>query len=90
MPETNLIGPPRYAVAFALVEIGEGETVPGTVLYDQDSALAGIKLYLDPGPAQYHSGPYSKMLGDRDSLSSLAPMQQLAPRVYQIFLDFEV
>jgi hypothetical protein len=54
-----------------------------------DSALAGIKLYLDPGPEQYQSAPYSRVLGDRDYSSNLPAMQQLNPRVYQIFVDFE-
>jgi hypothetical protein len=54
-----------------------------------DSALAGVKLYLDPGPEQYRSAPYSQVLGDRDYSSSLSPMQQLNPRVAQIFVDFE-
>jgi hypothetical protein len=54
-----------------------------------DTALAGIKLYLDPGPAQYQSAPYSQVLGDRDYSSSLPAMQQLNPRVAQIFIDFE-
>ena len=35
------------------------------------------------------STPYSQVLGDRDYSSALPPMQQLAPRVYQIFVDFE-
>jgi hypothetical protein len=54
-----------------------------------DSALAGIKLYLDPGPAQYESAPYSQVLGDRDYASSLPAMQQLRPKVTQIFVDFD-
>jgi len=54
-----------------------------------DSALAGIKLYLDPGPAQQHSAAYSQVLGDRDYSSALPAMQQLNPRVGQIFVDFE-
>jgi hypothetical protein len=54
-----------------------------------DSALAGIKLYLDPGPAQYESKPYSQVLGDQDYSSSLPPMQQLNPRVATIFVNFE-
>jgi hypothetical protein len=54
-----------------------------------DSALAGVKLYLDPGPAQYESAAYSQVLGDGDYSSSLPPMQQLNPRVVQIFVDFE-
>jgi hypothetical protein len=54
-----------------------------------DSVLAGAKLYLDPGPAQYESAAYSQVLGDRDYSSSLPPMQQLNPRVGQIFVDFE-
>lgn len=54
-----------------------------------DSALAGVKLYLDPGPAQKESAPYSQVLGDRDYSSALPAMRQLAPRVYQIFVDFE-
>jgi hypothetical protein len=54
-----------------------------------DSALAGVKLYLDPGPEQYQSAPYSQVLGDRDYSSALAPMQQLNPRVAQIFVDFQ-
>jgi len=54
-----------------------------------DSTLAGVKLYLDPGPAQYESAPYSQVLGDRDYSSSLPAMQQLSPRVAQIFVDFE-
>jgi hypothetical protein len=54
-----------------------------------DTALAGIKLYLDPGPAQYESAPYSQVLGDRDYSSALPAMQQLSPRVRTIFIDFE-
>ena len=54
-----------------------------------DSSLAGIKLYLDPGSAQYESKPYSQVLGDQDYSSSLPPMQQLNPRVATIFVDFE-
>jgi hypothetical protein len=54
-----------------------------------DTTLAGIKLYLDPGPAQYESAPYSQVLGDRDYSSALPAMQQLNPRVAQIFIDFE-
>jgi hypothetical protein len=54
-----------------------------------DGALGGVKLYLDPGPAQYESAAYSQVLGDRDYSSSLSPMQQLNPRVAQIFVDFE-
>jgi hypothetical protein len=54
-----------------------------------DSPLGGVKLYLDPGPAQYESPSYSQVLGDRDYSSSLPPMQQLNPRVAQIFVDFE-
>jgi hypothetical protein len=53
-----------------------------------DTALTGVKLYLDPGPSQYESAPYSQVLGDRDYSSSLPPMQQLDPRVTQIFVDF--
>jgi hypothetical protein len=54
-----------------------------------DSLLAGVKLYLDPGPAQSESAPYSQVLGDRDYSSSLPAMQQLNPRITQIFVDFE-
>lgn len=54
-----------------------------------DSSLAGIKLYLDPGPAQYESKAYSQVLGDQDYDSSLPPMQQLNPHVGMIFVDFE-
>jgi hypothetical protein len=54
-----------------------------------DSALAGVRLYLDPGPTQSESAPYSQVLGDREYLSSLPAMQQLNPRVAQIFVDFE-
>jgi hypothetical protein len=54
-----------------------------------DSALAGVKLYLDPGPAQSESAPYSQVLGDKEYSSSLPAMQQLNPRVAQIFVDFE-
>ena len=54
-----------------------------------DSSLAGIKLYLDPGPAQYDSPAYYNVLGDRDYSSDLPAMQQLNPRVTQIFVDFE-
>lgn len=54
-----------------------------------DSALAGMKLYLDPGPAQYQSATYSQVLGDRDYSSALPAMQQLNPRVTQIFIDVE-
>lgn len=54
-----------------------------------DSALANIKLYLDPGPAQQESAAYSQVLGDRDYSSALPAMQQLNPKVTQIFVDFE-
>jgi hypothetical protein len=54
-----------------------------------DSTLAGIKLYLDPGPAQHQSAAYSQVLGDRDYSSALPAMQQLNPAVGQIFVDFE-
>jgi hypothetical protein len=54
-----------------------------------DSALVGIKLYLDPGPAQYQSAAYGQVLGDRDYSSALPAMQQLNPKVTQIFVDFE-
>lgn len=54
-----------------------------------DSSLVGIKLYLDPGPAQYESKAYSQVLGDQDYDSSLPPMQQLNPHVGMIFVDFE-
>jgi hypothetical protein len=54
-----------------------------------DSSFAGIKLYLDPGSGQYQSEPYSQVLGDRDYSSDLPAMQQLNPRVYQIFVDME-
>jgi hypothetical protein len=54
-----------------------------------DSSLTGVKLYLDPGSAQYQSATYSQVLGDRDYSSDLAAMQQLNPRVYQIFVDFQ-
>ena len=54
-----------------------------------EKPLAGIKLYLDPGPAQNESAPYSQVIGDRDYSSSLPAMQQLNPRVAQIFVDFE-
>jgi hypothetical protein len=54
-----------------------------------DSTLTGAKLYLDPGPDQYQSPAYSQVMGDRDYSSSLPPMQQLNPRVGQIFVDFE-
>lgn len=51
--------------------------------------LPGAFLYLDPGPAQYESAEYSRVLGDRDYSSAAAPMQRLNPRVAQIFMDFE-
>jgi hypothetical protein len=54
-----------------------------------DSALRGVKLYLDPGASQYGSAPYSQVLGDSDYSSSLPPMQQLNPRVATIYVDFE-
>ncbi len=54
-----------------------------------DSVLAGVMLYLDPGPTQYESAPYAQVLGDRDYSSALPAMQQLNPRVSQIFIDFE-
>jgi len=54
-----------------------------------DSTLAGIKLYLDPGSAQHESATYSQVLGDRDYSSDLPAMQQLNPKVAQIFVDFE-
>jgi hypothetical protein len=52
-------------------------------------ALPGVTLYLDPGPSQYQTLAYREVLGDRDYRSSLAAMQALDPRVYQIFVDFE-
>ena len=54
-----------------------------------DTALAGMKLYLDPGAAQYESQAYAQVQGDRDYSSALPPMQQLNPHVATIFLDFE-
>jgi hypothetical protein len=54
-----------------------------------DSSLAGVKLYLDPGAAQYESAPYSQVLGDRDYSSDLPAMRQLSPKVRTIFVDFE-
>lgn len=54
-----------------------------------DSALAGVKLYLDPGPAQHESAPYSQVLGDKDYSSDLPAMQQLSPKVWTIFIDFD-
>ena len=54
-----------------------------------DSVLTRVKLYLDPGPAQYESAPYSQVLGDRDYSSSMTAMQQLNPRVRQVFIDYE-
>ena len=54
-----------------------------------DTELSRVKLYLDPGAAQYESAPYSQVLGDRDYSSSLTAMQQLDPRVSQIFIDYE-
>jgi hypothetical protein len=54
-----------------------------------DSSLTSIKLYLDPGSDQYQSQTYSQVLGDRDYSSDLPAMQQLNPRVYQIFVDME-
>lgn len=54
-----------------------------------DRSLAGIKLYLDPGSAQYESKAYAQVSGDQDFSSSLPPMQQLNPHVATIFVDFE-
>jgi hypothetical protein len=54
-----------------------------------DSSLAGVKLYLDPGPAQYESTPYSQVLGDQDYSSDLPAMHQLSPKVRTIFIDFD-
>jgi hypothetical protein len=54
-----------------------------------DTALSGMILYLDPGSEQYQSAPYSQVLGDRDYSSSLKPMQQMNPKVSQIFIDFK-
>jgi hypothetical protein len=54
-----------------------------------DSSLTSIKLYLDPGSDRYQSQVYSQVLGDRDYSSDLPAMQQLNPRVYQIFVDME-
>lgn len=54
-----------------------------------DSVLTGIKLYLDPGPGRDSSALYSQVLGDRDYSSTLPAMQQLNPRVAQIFVDFD-
>jgi hypothetical protein len=54
-----------------------------------DSTLAGIKLYLNPAPAQQESPAYAQVLGDRDYSSALPAMQQLNPKVRQIFVDFD-
>lgn len=54
-----------------------------------DRALTGVKLYLDPGPEEYQSPAYSQVLGDRDYSSDLPAMQQLNPKVAQIFVDFD-
>jgi hypothetical protein len=53
------------------------------------SRLSGVKLYLDPGPAQRGTTDYEQVLGDRDYSSSARSMQVLDPRVYQIFVDLE-
>jgi hypothetical protein len=53
-----------------------------------DSSLAQVKLYLDPGPMQYGSEPYQKVLGDQDYASDLPAMKQLSPKVRTIFIDF--
>jgi hypothetical protein len=53
-----------------------------------DSSLAQVKLYLDPGPMQYGSEPYSQLLGDKDYASNLPAMKQLSPKVRTIFIDF--
>jgi hypothetical protein len=52
------------------------------------SSLAQVKLYLDPGPIQYGSEPYQKVLGDQDYASDLPAMKQLSPKVRTIFIDF--
>jgi hypothetical protein len=54
-----------------------------------DSSLTGVKLYLDPGPAQYESAPYSQVLGDQDYSSDLPAMHQLSPKVRTIFVEFD-
>jgi hypothetical protein len=53
-----------------------------------DSSLAQVKLYLDPGPMQYGSEPYQKVLGDQDYASDLPEMKQLSPKVRTIYIDF--
>lgn len=54
-----------------------------------DGALTGIRLYLEPGAAQRQSAAYAQVLGDRDYSSALPAMQQLNPKVTQIFVDFD-
>jgi hypothetical protein len=54
-----------------------------------DSALTGIKLYLNPDPSQQESAAYAEVPGDHEYSSALPAMQQLNPKVRQIFVDFE-
>jgi hypothetical protein len=78
------------------VDLGEGETAPGTMLYPRDSSRMLQILWQDT-VARHR--PSRLILRGRRSLwqvnggeseysSALAPMQQLSPHVYQIFVDF--
>jgi hypothetical protein len=53
-----------------------------------DTALAGAKLYLAPDGKARSDSAYGRTLGDREYSSSVEAMQQMNPRVYQIFVDF--
>jgi hypothetical protein len=71
---------------------GFGWDYAGAVISWQGGALdstltTGVHVYLMPRP-EHRAGPeYSRLQGDREFPSSHPAMQELNPRVYQIFVD---
>jgi hypothetical protein len=71
---------------------GFGWDYAGAVISWQGGALdstltPGVHIYLMPRP-EHRAGPeYSRLQGDREFPSSHPAMQELNPRVYQIFVD---
>jgi len=54
-----------------------------------DSLLPGVRLYFEPRIEDRAAPAYGRLQGDREFGSDAPDMRALAPRVYQIFVDFE-
>ena len=71
---------------------GFGWDYAGAVISWQGGALdstltPGVHIYLMPRPERRAGPEYSRLQGDREFLSSDPAMQELNPRVYQMFVD---